>query len=441
MDTVTDTTASDTAPPVNGRGRAGLGPSRWAAALVGVVALVTVALHLPPPIVIVVVALAAGCVLADMAFAFQTRLSVERTELPALAREVAHPYSVSATVQGPRAVRMRQPVPPELLVQPSETHGVHLNAQLTGRHRGVHPLPPPVIRTSGPLGLGSCDHTVGGASTVTVLPDLPRARRLAAMRRRSRSVDEGRVRNRLGLGTEFESIRDYAPDDDIRQVNWLATVRTGRPMTNQYRIDDNRDLVCLVDAGRLMVSPIGEATRLDVALDALAVLAVAADEAGDRVGTVAFAGDILRQLEPRRRAAEQVVRSLFDLEPIEVESDYDRAFQTVAGRKRSLITLFTDLVDPAAGRTLLAVMPTLIKRHVIMVVSSRDPGLDNALATTPHDMRDVLRAAVSLDLLAARRRTVALLRRMGAVVVEADPSALGPACVRAYSEIKLAGRL
>src|SRR5690349_22529174 len=45
----------------------------------------------------------------------------------------------------------------------------------------------------------------------------------------------------LGIGTDFESVRDYAPDDDVRQVNWRATARVGRPMSNQYRIDQDRD--------------------------------------------------------------------------------------------------------------------------------------------------------------------------------------------------------
>ena len=212
-------------------------------------------------------------------------------------------------------------------------------------------------------------------------------------------------------------------------------------MTNQYRIDDNRDLLCLVDAGRLMVSPVAGATRLDIALDAVAVLAVAADDAGDRVGAVAFAGDVLRQLEPRRRGAEQVVHALFDLEPVEVESDYDRAFQAVAGRKRALVALFTDLVDAAAARTLLSVMPILARRHVVMVVSCADLDLQVAITGKPNDLRDVLRASVSIDLLVARRRTIALLQRLGAVVVEADPQSLGPACATAYAGIKSTGRL
>ena len=53
-----------------------------------------------------------------------------------------------------------------------------------------------------------------------------------------------------------------------RQINWMASSRVGRPMSNQYRIDENRDLVCLVDSGRLMAAPLGTATRMDIALDA-----------------------------------------------------------------------------------------------------------------------------------------------------------------------------
>ena len=421
--------------------RSGLRPSRRSAATFGVLAVATIALRLPVGVVVALAAVAIGCVSTDAVLAFRVRARLERSDIPTLARQVPHPYRASVPLEGGRGIAIRQPTPPELAVDPSEVHGVRLDGQLTGRHRGTHQLPPPVIRVEGPLGLGACDHTVGGSRTVTVMPDLPRARRLAARRRQSRSLEEGRIRSRMGLGTEFESIRDYSPNDDVRQVNWLATARVGRPMTNQYRIDDNRDLLCLVDAGRLMVSPVGGTTRLDIALDAVAVLAVAADDAGDRVGAVAFAGDVLRQLEPRRRGAEQVVRALFDLEPVEVESDYERAFQSVAGRKRALVTLFTDLVDAAAARTLLAVMPILARRHVVMVVSCSDLDLQAAVAAEPNDLRDVMRASVALDLLVARRRTIALLRYLGAVVVEADPQALGPACASAYAGIKSAGRL
>ena len=43
-------------------------------------------------------------------------------------------------------------------------------------------------------------------------------------------------------------------------------------MSNQYRIEQDRDVVCLLDAGRLMAAPLGDArdaTRLDAAVDAV----------------------------------------------------------------------------------------------------------------------------------------------------------------------------
>ena len=126
---------------------------------------------------------------------------------------------------------------------------------------------------------------------------------------------EGRRRGPLGLGTEFESVRDYLPDDDIRQVNWRATARLGRPMSNQYRVEHDRDVVCVVDCGRLMAAPVGVRTRLDAAIDAAVAVAAVADELGDRCGALAFDGDLLRTLSPRRRGTAAVVRALFDLEP------------------------------------------------------------------------------------------------------------------------------
>ncbi len=115
---------------------------------------------------------------------------------------------------------------------------------------------------TGPLGLARWDHAAGPDLELRVFPDLKTARRLALAVARGRFRDQGATaRGPLGLGTEFELIRDYQPDDDIRQVNWRATARLGRPMSNQYRLEQDRDLLLLLDAGRLSAAPLGEAER------------------------------------------------------------------------------------------------------------------------------------------------------------------------------------
>ena len=127
--------------------------------------------------------------------------------------------------------------------------------------------------------------------------------------RRGRFREPGqRTRGPLGLGTEFESVREYLPDDDVRQINWLATSRMGRPMSNQYRVEQDRDIVCVLDVGRLMAAPIGKLTRLDAAVDAVTAVAFVADDVGDRIGLVAFDREIRRRLTTRRRGAARSCR-------------------------------------------------------------------------------------------------------------------------------------
>jgi uncharacterized protein (DUF58 family) len=136
-----------------------------------------------------------------------------------------------------------------------------------------------------------------------------------------------------------------------------------------------------------------------------------------------------------------VIGAVFDLEPRPVDSDYDLAFRSVGSAKRALVVVFTDLLDEAAARSLVAAVPVLARRHAVVVASVRDPDVDRAVRTPPEDRVDVYRAAVALDLLDGRRKIVTELRRVGAEVVEAAPEHLAAACVRAYLHLKSRARI
>lgn len=403
-------------------------------------ALALSALVVPGALVVAVVAVLALATIADGVVAGR-RPNLRRSMSPILSRAVPSRLVVETGVRERARIRLRQPAVPDLRIEPPEATGV-LEATVVARRRGRHALPAVAARRSGPLGLATRQFGGEGRSEVLVFPDVPAARRLAVAVRRGRFREQGRQRRGpLGLGTEFESIRDYLPDDDIRQVNWTATARTGRPMSNQYRIEQDRDVVCLVDAGRLMGAPIGDMTRLDATVDAATAVALVADEMGDRSGVVAFDSEIRRRLEPRRHGGDAVVRAIFDLEPRPVDSDYDLAFRSVGGSKRSLVLVLTDLLDEAAARSLVAAVPVLARRHAVVVASVRDPDVDAAVRTPPAGVGDVCEAVIALDLLDARARVVALLRSVGAEVVEAAPGRLGEACVGVYLRLKERARI
>jgi uncharacterized protein (DUF58 family) len=408
-----------------------------AALLLGAAAL----LALASPTLAWVVAL--GVVTATMVDALISR-AVPRTERRAptvLSRGVPAELVVAGS-GGPGGLRVRQPLVPDVDVIPPEADD-ELDARVHGRRRGRHTLPAVATRVVGPLGLAAWYRRTGDDAEVLVYPDLPAARRLALAVRQGRFRDPGRLtRGPLGLGTDFESIRDYLPDDDVRQVNWRATARMGRPMTNQYRVEQDRDVVCLVDAGRLMTAPVGDRTRLDATIDAVAAVALVADEVGDRCGVVAFDDEVLRHLRPRRSGGDAVVRAVFDVEPSSVDSDYELAFRTVGGGKRAFVLVLTDLLEEAAAQPLVDAVPVLARRHAVVVASVADPDLEHAVTTSPSRPAEVYTAAVALDVLDARARVAARLRRSGAQdVVEAPPDSLAPACVGAYLRAKSRARL
>jgi uncharacterized protein (DUF58 family) len=418
-------------------------PTPRAAIALGVVAVL--ALVLPGPVVVLLAVAVAVATVVDALLA-RRELRMRRTMPNVLARgRVAH-LTVEATPRGAGTVTLRQPAVPDVVITPGEQHG-RLDATLVARRRGRHELPAVAARRDGPLGLGSWYFSGEGRTELLVYPDLPAARALALAVRRGKFRQAGqRSRGPLGLGTEFESIRDYLPDDDVRQINWRATARVGRPMSNQYRVESDRDVVCLLDAGRLMGAPIVAPngvvlTRLDAAIDAVTAVALVADEIGDRCGVVAFDREIRRRVSPRRARGAAVVQAVFDLEPRSIDADYDLAFRSVGGAKRALVLVLTDLIDDAAAQSLLAAVPIIAKRHAVVIASVRDPDLDAAVRTEPRTPRDTYAAAVALDVLDARTQVVARLRHAGAHVVEAPPGRLNEACVGAYLRLKDRARL
>ena len=404
-------------------------------------ALVAVSALVLPGIVVAAAAVAVVVATALDATGARHPPEIARALPASLARGRPERLEVSTAARPAVHVDVRQAAPPDVSVTPAEGRA-GLDSEIVARRRGRHVLPAVAARATGPLGLGAWYHSGADEAELRVLPDMPAAYRLVEALRRSRFGEAGRrVRGPLGLGTDFEAIRDYSPDDDFRQVNWRATARLGRPMSNQYRVEQDRDVVCLLDSGRLMAAPFGEITRLDAAVDAVAAVAAVATEMDDRCGVIAFDADITRRVSPARRNTRAVVEAIHDIEPASVDSDYDLAFRTVGGGKRSLVVVLTDIIEETAARPLLDAIPVLVRRHEVIVAGAADPDLHALIATAPRGPLDAYRAAVALDVLEARTRVAARLRNAGAQVLEARPESLGAACVGAYLRAKARARV
>jgi len=135
------------------------------------------------------------------------------------------------------------------------------------------------------------------------------------MHRPSVSALAGAYRSRFrGRGVDFVESRSYLPGDDIRNMDWRVTARTGKPHTKIFQEERERPVLVVVDASPSLY--FGTRTRLkSVAAGQLAAaIAWAAVRRGDRIGAFLFAPDRHRELRPAggRRGAMRVIQGLVD---------------------------------------------------------------------------------------------------------------------------------
>jgi uncharacterized protein (DUF58 family) len=203
-------------------------------------------------------------------------------------------------------------------------------------------------------------------------------------------------------------------------------------------------IVCL-DHGRLMGVGAGELTKLDHAINAALLLVHVALRSGDRAGMLAFADTVSASLAPRAGTAQlrRFLDAVRPLRPEETEADYAEAFAYFSRwqRRRSLVVIFTDVLDPDQGRALLDECARLRSRHLTLLVTVRDPAIDDAASRSPRRSDDAYARAVATGLLNEREDALRLLQRSGVDTIDADARTLSPRLVNRYLEVKRRARL
>ena len=318
---------------------------------------------------------------------------------------------------------------------------------LSGRTRGEAPLGDVALRVCTPIGLVTRTLRYQLDDRIVVAPSLAGVRRFRWLAVHQRLAAAGvRDARRRGEGSSFARLRDYVPGDDPRYIDWKATARRGHTITREFTIEQSQTVYVMVDAGRSMTQIAGEFPRFEYALSAALVLADVAASAGDRVGAMVF-DDRIRALVPAQRgaAALQALRTaLVPVQPSLAEPDYAAAFRALAQRqrKRALLVLITDVLEPRAARALLAHLSRGVSRHLPVVVALRNEALLTAAALPAGGAAEAVYAsAAAAELLAERATALQRMRDAGVVELDVAPDAMAAAVVSQYLELKARGAL
>ena len=314
------------------------------------------------------------------------------------------------------------------------------------RRRGRFTPSEIVVRVEGPLGLVARQGRRRVPGVVRVYPPFDSRDEAELRVNKARILEVGlRSAQGRGGGTEFDSLREYGVDDEFRRIDWAATARSTKPIVRTYRAERNQTVLLLLDSGRTMAGRVAEVPRLDHAMDAVMMLTSLATRLGDRAGLVAFDREVRAVVGPghARDQLSRVTEAMYQLQPLLVESDYRGAFAETLTRfrRRAMLVVLTELAEQAVAETLLPALPLIARDHLVVVASVADPEVRGWALATPVEPGAAYRKAAAVAALADRRRTVARLRGLGAVVVDAPPGRLAPDLADAYLRVKATGRL
>lgn len=195
----------------------------------------------------------------------------------------------------------------------------------------------------------------------------------------SSSFSRGEFRSVFrGRGIDFDSLREYTPDDDSRLIDWKVSVRFSRPYVRSYREDRSLSLFLLVDRSPSMDEGSGECSKSDMALMAAALLGHAASLRDMPVGGLHFSSRPLAYREPRRGRSIARAFAAIRLDdergggraadpslPVLAESI---ATVTRLLKRRSLVVVISDWRSPAWKESL-AVMA---RRHDVVAIRVSD---------------------------------------------------------------------
>jgi uncharacterized protein (DUF58 family) len=317
-----------------------------------------------------------------------------------------------------------------------------LRRGIRGVARGRRTFGRVVLRVNGPIGLIERTLSYFPDDSVLVTPSLAGVRRyrLLAVQRRLRDAGIRSVRLR-GEGTSFASLRGYSIGDDPRHIDWKATAKRRTLITREYAVEQGQTVMILIDAGRMMTQLAGGIARFEHTLTAALTLADVAISGGDRVGLMLFDDEVRAFVPPARgRAALPPLRdALIPATARLVEPDYAAAFRTLGARhrKRSLLVIFSDVIDRRASAAIIAHTTRAASRHLPLVVALRnDELLAAALPGDDATPSRLYEAAAAEELVMARAEALRGMRQTGVDVLDISPRAMTSSVINRYLEIK-----
>ena len=165
----------------------------------------------------------------------------------------------------------------------------------------------------------------------------------------SRQIFSGEYHSAFkGRGMSFSEVRGYQYGDDVRNIDWNVTARSGEPYVKVFEEERELTVMLLVDISKSSFFGTQNQLKSDLITEICAVLAFSATNNNDKVGLLLFSDRVEKFLPPKKGRGHilRIIRELIDTKPVGGGTDIGVALTHFSNlvKKRSICFLLSDFL-------------------------------------------------------------------------------------------------
>jgi uncharacterized protein (DUF58 family) len=177
-----------------------------------------------------------------------------------------------------------------------------------------------------------------------------------------------------GRGMNFEEVREYAPGDEIRSIDWNVTARMNAPYIKKYTEEREMTVMLLVDVSASGIFGSVELSKRELAAEVASILAFSAINNNDKVGLILFTDRIELFIPPKKGRLHtlRLIREMLYFEPEGRGTDLAGAldYLNLVVSRRSVVFMISDFLAPDFTKAL----TVSSKRHDLVAMPVIDKG-------------------------------------------------------------------
>ncbi|HVM87724.1 MAG TPA: DUF58 domain-containing protein [Puia sp.] len=152
-----------------------------------------------------------------------------------------------------------------------------------------------------------------------------------------------------GRGMSFREVREYAPGDDVRFIDWNVSARFNHPFSKLFEEERELTVILLIDISASSLFGTVHASKKDIITEISAVLAFSAINNNDKVGAIFFTDKVEKYIAPKkgREQALYIVREMLTATPKRKGTKLGEAirFFNSSVRQKSIAFILSDFLD------------------------------------------------------------------------------------------------